>query len=215
MPLRSDNEVDLIKEYHFHLYWLTQSKDARTNAQELLDYIQKKNDEGFFVAKPLRVNEGPVGPHPMSSCEVWVPIEYFAKFYGWIAQVRPANVTVMIHPLSREERLDHTHRIAFMGPSAPLAVEDWPEEKSDAFPAQYPELGLGYSKKTDDIEVLSTSGNGYKFKDVELPSSRFGAGSGLGLVLAYGERKLEVSSSVLAVMVGFALLVQILMVLYR
>ncbi|KAJ3027710.1 UNVERIFIED_CONTAM: hypothetical protein HDU68_003297 [Siphonaria sp. JEL0065] len=161
----NSGDVDEIKEFHFHLYWLTQSKQATANAQELLNMIEAKNLEGYFVAKPLRINVGPVGvelrwlacvvklivsalqPHPMSSCEVWVPIEYFGRFYGWVSQVRPADVTLMIHPLSKEAYVDHTHRIAFMGAPAPLSLEGWSKEKADEFPAQYPELGLGYSKK--------------------------------------------------------------------
>ncbi|KAI9329843.1 hypothetical protein BDR26DRAFT_871988 [Obelidium mucronatum] len=135
----TDNRAtpDEIKEFHFHLYWLTQSKQARANVEKLLAQIEARNKDGYFVAKPLRINEGPVGPHPMSSCEVWVPIEFFGRFYGWISQVRPVDVTL----------LDHTDRIAFMGPQAPLFVEALQPPVLDTYPLQYPELGLGYSKK--------------------------------------------------------------------
>ncbi|KAJ3287859.1 hypothetical protein HDU79_005360 [Rhizoclosmatium sp. JEL0117] len=141
--------IEEIKEFHFHLYWMTQSKTARANAESLLDLIHLKNKEGYFIAKPLRINEGPVGPHPMSSCEVWVPIESFGRFYGWVSQVRPADVTLMIHPLSKMQVLDHTERIAFMGAAAPLYIEALGEAVLSEAPAQYPELGVGYSKRED------------------------------------------------------------------
>ncbi|KAJ3232805.1 hypothetical protein HDU78_006847 [Chytriomyces hyalinus] len=141
-------EVEEIKEFHFHLYWLSTSRRALNDAETLLDLIEKKNADGYFVAKPLRVNATPVGPHPMSSCEVWVPIEYFGKFYGWVAQMRPSTVSLMIHPLSRHQLLDHTDRVAFMGPSAPLNVETLQPPVMEHSPAQYPELGLGYSAKS-------------------------------------------------------------------
>ncbi|KAI8622625.1 DOPA-like domain-containing protein [Chytriomyces sp. MP71] len=137
--------IEEIKEFHFHLYWISSSKAALADAQALLDLIDAKNGEGYFVAKPLRINNGPVGPHPMSSCEVWVPIEYFGKFYGWVAQVRPQSVSLMIHPLSKHELLDHTERIAFMGPSVPLNVEYLEQSAMAEPPAQYPEFKLGYS----------------------------------------------------------------------
>ncbi|KAI9343774.1 DOPA-like domain-containing protein [Zopfochytrium polystomum] len=145
----SKEEAEEIKEFHFHVYWHTSDPSARAAALALRDDILRLNALGFFVAVPLaRVNEGPIGPHPMGSYEVWVPTEHFARFYQWIVRNRNEKVSVLLHPLSKEEVLDHTTRAVFMGPSAPLWV-DVLRPKLEHWPLQYPELGLGYSRPAD------------------------------------------------------------------
>ncbi|KAJ3104506.1 hypothetical protein HDU97_009119 [Phlyctochytrium planicorne] len=135
-----------IKEFHFHIYWISSDPQAKKAALALRDDVLRLNSEKFFVAVPLfRVNEGPVGPHPMGSYEIWVPTEHFARVYQYLARNRPKNVSVLIHPLSKEQLLDHTDRVAFIGPSAPLYTEALQPPVLDHFPKQYPELGLGYS----------------------------------------------------------------------
>ncbi|KAJ3207757.1 hypothetical protein HDU67_007259 [Dinochytrium kinnereticum] len=135
-----------IKEFHFHVYWITSDASARAAALNFRKEILRLNEAKFFVAVPLeRVNEGPMGPHPMGSYEVWCPTEYFARVYQWMARNRPSNVSIFIHPLSKEQLLDHTYRASFLGPSMPLYLETLQPPTLDHYPRQYPELQLGYS----------------------------------------------------------------------
>ncbi|KAJ3070055.1 hypothetical protein HDU98_006908 [Podochytrium sp. JEL0797] len=131
-PSATNDPVEEIKEFHFHLYWLTQSKQARANVETLLAKINTKNDRGYFVAKPLHINEGPVG--------------------------RPTDVTIMIHPLSKHQLLDHTERVAFMGDAVPLFVESLQPPILKEAPAQYPQLGVSCVSPESEKEIrMSTA----------------------------------------------------------
>ena len=129
-----------ILEFHFHIYFEGREKEAL----ELWSLIKRKST--FFTAIPLRMNREAVGPHPVPSYEVWVPQESFAAFYSFILQHR-GNLTVFIHPLTRNELLDHTDRATFIGKPYELHLARLSVEL-DHLPLQYPELGLGYSART-------------------------------------------------------------------
>ncbi|KAJ3251032.1 hypothetical protein HK103_002928 [Boothiomyces macroporosus] len=129
----------VIKEFHFHTYWFLHDKKTQDKAEELFYKIQKSR-----FGKPLRLNYEPVGPHPIGSFETWVPIEYFAEAYSFFLLNR-GELSVLLHPLTREEQRDHTERAVWLGKPIPLKVDVLPV-LSDTEPRQYPELGLGYSK---------------------------------------------------------------------
>ena len=133
-----------IKEFHFHVYWEVENSDK---AMYLHDLIKSNDSSGIFTAKILRINSRPVGPHPVPSFETWVPFESFAHVYEFFLRQLPVSdgISVLIHPLTRHEILDHTTRATFLGKSYPLDLSVLHEELPEV-PAQYPELGLGYSK---------------------------------------------------------------------
>ncbi|RKO87258.1 hypothetical protein BDK51DRAFT_26703 [Blyttiomyces helicus] len=64
------------------------------------------NELGFVVAIPNEsqlaiTSEAPAGPHP-----VWAPIEHFGQVYSWLMLNRPENLSILIHPLTKEKRKD-------------------------------------------------------------------------------------------------------------
>ncbi|KAI8898370.1 DOPA-like domain-containing protein [Globomyces pollinis-pini] len=131
---------EMIKEYHFHTYWFLNDPVTESIAVDLFNQISLSN-----FGKPLRVNRSPVGPHPIGSFETWVPIEYFGEAYSFFTLNRK-GLSVLLHPLTREEVKDHTERAMWMGAPMPLKVDQL-TPLLDHVPAQYPELGLGNSKK--------------------------------------------------------------------
>ncbi|KAH6566348.1 hypothetical protein BASA50_001501 [Batrachochytrium salamandrivorans] len=140
-------EIAEIKEFHFHVYWFIKDKKTEAIALALRDRILALNASGYFVAKPLEsINHYPMGPHPIASYEVWVPAEHFARAYSWFTLNRPAELTILLHPLTRLERKDHSYRAVFLGgpPAIPIKL-DFLSELAEKLPLQYPELGLGYS----------------------------------------------------------------------
>jgi DOPA 4,5-dioxygenase len=142
----TENESEEIKEYHFHVYWFINDTRTEQLALNLRAAILAQNEKQYFTAIPLdRVNSEPVGPHPIASYEVWVPQEYFARFYSWILLNRPRELSILLHPLTREEVRDHTERAVFLGdwrlPLKTAALSDLLPK----VPAQYPHLNLGYS----------------------------------------------------------------------
>lgn len=86
----------------------------------------------------------PVGPHPVAQFQTWVPVEYFAKMYEWFIQKR-SPLTVLIHPLSPHEVLDHTVRAVFMGKSFDLNTGTL-REVIPNLASEQPHLKLGYAK---------------------------------------------------------------------
>ncbi|KAL4265791.1 DOPA 4,5-dioxygenase [Pleurotus pulmonarius] len=135
---------DEIKEWHFHIYFHQNNVEEHHDALSLRDAVLRLRRDGAFVAVPLfRVNTSPIGPHPVGSYEIWVPSESFAQVFSYLCMNR-GRLSVLVHPLTREERADHEVRNAWIGPSFPLDLSTLPL-KSEDIPLQYPSLKLGYS----------------------------------------------------------------------
>ncbi|KAG8885973.1 hypothetical protein FRB97_008511 [Tulasnella sp. 331] len=138
-----DSEINYLYDLE-DIYFLQNDPKAKQAALTLRDAVLRLRRDGAFVAVPLwRVNEDPVGPHPVGSYEIWCPLESFASVYSYLALNR-GNLSILIHPLTRDERADHEVRNAWMGPSFPLNLDTLPV-RSDDVPLQYPSLRLGYS----------------------------------------------------------------------
>ncbi|ORX63660.1 hypothetical protein K493DRAFT_322095 [Basidiobolus meristosporus CBS 931.73] len=140
-------DLSELKEFHFHVYFFQNNKASRDKAHQLRKDIEQLTAEGHFVAVPLKnaFNEEPRGPHPCGSFEVWCPREYLSQVLSFFILNR-RGLSILIHPLSRHEVLDHTERSMWLGTPYPLDITALQEEL-DEVPFQYPELGLGYSAK--------------------------------------------------------------------
>ncbi|OJA15258.1 hypothetical protein AZE42_09109 [Rhizopogon vesiculosus] len=127
------------REWHFHIYFHQRNADAHRAALELRDAVLRLRRDGAFVAVPLfRVNTDPIG-----SYEIWVPSSSFSSVFSYLCMNR-GNLSILVHPLTREERKDHEIRNAWIGPAFPLDLSTLPV-KSEEIPLQYPSLKLGYS----------------------------------------------------------------------
>ncbi|KAI0668406.1 DOPA-like domain-containing protein [Trametes maxima] len=141
-----------IKEWHFHIYFHQRNADEHHAALELRDAVLRLRRDGAFVAVPLfRVNTDPIGPHPVGSYEIWVPSESFVSVYSYLVLNR-GDLSVLVHPLTREERKDHEIRHAWLGPSFPLDLSTLPVKVEDV-PLQYPSLKLGYSSTAPQLSL--------------------------------------------------------------
>ncbi|KAG4436098.1 hypothetical protein IFR05_008418 [Cadophora sp. M221] len=131
------------REWHFHIYFLIQSPIETAAALALRDAVLRLRRDGAFVAVPLhRVNKYPIGPHPAGSYEIWVPDSSFSDVYFYLASNR-GNLSVLVHPLTSNQRRDHDARAGWLGKPWPIYLDDLPRD--GPVPLQYPELGLGYS----------------------------------------------------------------------
>ncbi|EHK21631.1 uncharacterized protein TRIVIDRAFT_83739 [Trichoderma virens Gv29-8] len=136
------------REWHFHIYFLLQSPTETAAALALRDAVLRLRRDGAFVAVPLhRVNKEPIGPHPAGSYEIWVPDTSFSDVFFYLATNR-GNLSILVHPLTSEQRRDHERRNAWLGTPWPIYVDGLPR-KSDEVPLQYPELRLGWSTAPD------------------------------------------------------------------
>ncbi|CEO95011.1 unnamed protein product (mitochondrion) [Plasmodiophora brassicae] len=150
VPVHDDVDDVVAKEFHFHLYYFQTNNASSAYAAELVTRITAMSASmDTFIGVPLHLNTKPVGPHPVGSCEVWCPREYFARAYSWFALNR-GPLSILIHPLTRHELRDHTDRAAWLGPSFRLDLSVL-SPLLDKPPLQYPELHLGYSAPTDAV----------------------------------------------------------------
>ncbi|KIK79644.1 hypothetical protein PAXRUDRAFT_834003 [Paxillus rubicundulus Ve08.2h10] len=141
-----------VKEWHFHIYFHQHNAEEHHAALQLRDAVLRLRRDGAFVAVPLfRVNADPIGPHPVGSYEIWVPATSFASVFSYLCQHR-GELSILVHPLTREERRDHEIRRAWLGPSYPLDLSRLPVLTED-IPLQYPSLKLGYSAPEADFTL--------------------------------------------------------------
>ncbi|GLD94897.1 hypothetical protein PINS_up003522 [Pythium insidiosum] len=155
----TDTQLD-VKEWHFHVYWF--ARPGHPSAAEAAQFREKllekvKQDPSFVVVfdgitssivpgligKPPSMNHGPVGPHLSGSFEVWVPKESLAAALSWFTLHR-GSLSILIHPLTRYERQDHSAHAVWLGQPWTIDLQALREDLGVP-PAQYPELGLGYS----------------------------------------------------------------------
>ncbi|CAG8573157.1 6522_t:CDS:2 [Diversispora eburnea] len=140
-----EEELEEIKEFHFHVYFF-----QRDSAVKLREKIIKLTNKGFFHPVPYRITNFTPG-----SYEVWCPKEYFSRVYSWFILHRGIH-SVLIHPLTKDQLLDHTDRAVWMGSSVPLDTR-WLRPVLPKTPSQYPELKLGYnappSDETTDLDA--------------------------------------------------------------
>ncbi|KAK0109447.1 hypothetical protein ONS95_002141 [Cadophora gregata] len=151
------------REWHFHIYFLIQSPVETAAALALRDAVLRLRRDGAFVAVPLlRVNKYPIGPHPAGSYEIWVPDTSFSDVYFYLASNR-GNLSILIHPLTSDQRRDHDSRAGWLGKPWPIYLDVLPRD--GPVPLQYPELGLGFS--TSPKEEISFEERRQRGSEVE------------------------------------------------
>lgn len=133
------------KEWHFHTYWNGNDEKQTKDAEEMFREVEAMAAKKKGIV-PLRLNRGPVGPHPTASFETWVAVERFGEAWSYFATQR-RGLKVLCHPLSPQEILDHTQRAAWFGGEGLVLDLSVLKESLPSIPAQYPEQEMGYSAK--------------------------------------------------------------------
>ena len=65
--------------------------------------------------------EGPLGPHPIGQFVTCCNHTALSRATSWFMQ-NHKNLTVLLHPLTRYEIIDHTERAMWLGQSMPLDI---------------------------------------------------------------------------------------------
>ncbi|KAF7314980.1 hypothetical protein MIND_00012100 [Mycena indigotica] len=168
------------------IYFHQGNSEEHHYALELRDAVLRLRRDGAFIAVPLfRVNEAPIGPHPVGSYEIWVPSETFASVYSYLCLNR-GPLSILVHPLTREqvrsrttssvafvltmiEHLisafsDHEVRASWIGPAYPLDLSTLPIRSAE-IPLQYPTLSalISPSFRIADLITLPFSTRGWIF----------------------------------------------------
>ncbi|KAJ6594629.1 DOPA-like domain-containing protein [Mycena capillaripes] len=156
-----------IKEWHFHIYFHQENAEEHHAAMELRDAVLRLRRDGAFIAVPLfRVNTTPMGPHPVGSYEIWAPSETFSSVFSYLCMNR-GQLSILVHPLTRDEREDYEHRNAWIGPSFPLDLSKLAIRREE-LPLQYPSLKVGYSSKVPYMNLEDRAALGANVEKVLL-----------------------------------------------
>ena len=103
-----------IRAYHAHVYYT----DAATRhvAAELREELGQR-----FECVLGRWHDKPVGPHPVSMYQVAFPVAEFARLVPWLA-LNHRGLSVLIHPETGDDPVDHTEHALWLGPMLPLDI---------------------------------------------------------------------------------------------
>jgi DOPA 4,5-dioxygenase len=109
-------DPELIREYHTHIYYdPTKTRDRAARLRERV--------AATFPAAILgRWHDAPVGPHPQSMYQIAFPREMLAAFVPWLMLNRD-GLTVLLHPETGEDYVDHTDHAVWYGAMLPLRLE--------------------------------------------------------------------------------------------
>jgi aromatic ring-cleaving dioxygenase len=102
--------------YHSHIYF---EPAQRSHAADLHARMARDHSEIFQVH---RIWDHPIGPHPLPMFEA----DFKGKNLELALQLLQANrgqLSVLVHPLSGDEILDHTQYAMFLGARQPLALD--------------------------------------------------------------------------------------------
>lgn len=110
-PVVQLNPSVLIKSYHAHVYF---DEETAQQAKSLCAAA----GEAFDVTIG-RMHPGPVGPHPMGSCQIGCSVRVFADLLPWLALNRNGLV-IFAHPETGDHLADHRDHAIWMGGFLPL-----------------------------------------------------------------------------------------------
>jgi aromatic ring-cleaving dioxygenase len=112
-----------IAEYHAHVYYDPQR--TRGRAEHLREQVAAE----FPQAKLGGWHDELVGPHPQSMYQIAFPNRLLGSFLPWLMLNR-AGLTVLLHPETGNDLLDHTAHAAWLGDALPLRLEVFHDGRS-------------------------------------------------------------------------------------
>ncbi|XP_037029781.1 DOPA 4,5-dioxygenase-like isoform X1 [Bradysia coprophila] len=116
-----------ITGYHFHTYFFQDNVESEMEAFALRESIQELSETFLAGCRLNRMNYAPIGPHVIGSYETCCNSSSLARAQSFFMQNR-GNLSVLLHPLTRYEKLDHTTRAMWIGKQVPLDVDSLRED---------------------------------------------------------------------------------------
>ncbi len=107
-------DISLIKGYHAHVYFDEPTVDL---AKALCEEAGR-----LFQVTVGRMHHRPIGPHPSWSCQLAFNRARHTDLLSWLALNRK-GLTILIHPLTGNDLLDHTDYASWMGEPQALKLD--------------------------------------------------------------------------------------------
>jgi aromatic ring-cleaving dioxygenase len=115
-PVAPTTDPESIREYHAHIYY--DPGKTRDRAARLRERVAAT----FPAAILGRWHDALVGPHPQSMYQIAFPRDMLAAFVPWLMLNRD-GLTVLLHPETGDDYIDHTDHAAWFGGMLPLRLE--------------------------------------------------------------------------------------------
>lgn len=103
--------MSTITGFHVHVYF---DADTMAQARRLCEAVRDKF--GIIMG---RMHDRPVGPHPMGSCQLTIPLEKFGPVMSWLTTHRN-GLTIFAHAETGDALKDHTDHTIWMGQNKTL-----------------------------------------------------------------------------------------------
>ena len=100
--------TETIQEFHFHIYY---QQETRRSAETLW---QKISTLAVGRLKVYTLSDGPRGPHVTPMFGVDVPAADVPEVLGFVMRYHGPH-PVLMHPVTGNELLDHTHHAFWLG----------------------------------------------------------------------------------------------------
>ena len=110
MALRS---ASLVREFHAHVYYTPTTRDHALTLRETLTTMAG----GRLTLYTL--SDGPRGPHVTPMFGVDIPKADLPEVLAFL-MVSHGPLSVLVHPVTDNELLDHTHHALWLGAPQPL-----------------------------------------------------------------------------------------------
>jgi aromatic ring-cleaving dioxygenase len=110
------HDPSTITHYHAHIYYDPQA------TRERAALLRERVAAAFPAATLGRWHDAPVGPHPISMYQIAFPREMLAAFVPWLMLNRD-GLTILLHPETGDDYVDHTDHAAWFGAVLPLRLE--------------------------------------------------------------------------------------------
>ena len=106
-------EPNVVTEFHAHVYYQDFTRAAASALRE------KLGDLAGGRLKIYTLSDGPRGPHVTPMFGVDIPRADLPDVLAFL-MLNHGPLTVLIHPVTGHELLDHTHHALWLGPPQPL-----------------------------------------------------------------------------------------------
>jgi len=109
-----------VTDYHAHVYY------DPTKTRGRAERLRRRIAVEFPQAKLGRWHDELVGPHKQSMYQIAFPRDLLAAFLPWLMLNRD-GLTILLHPETGDDYLDHTAHAVWFGSVLPLRVEVLPK----------------------------------------------------------------------------------------
>lgn len=115
--------IPAIGGFHFHVYYFQNNLLQKSMAEKFHSLVQSEIKFNGHLANCAlgRLRDFPVGPHPIAQFTTCCNATALPNAVGFFMKTRDKlKLPILLHPLTVNEKMDHSHRAMWMGPKVPL-----------------------------------------------------------------------------------------------